>query len=71
LPFYYSYDNSLIMKCDWEFMWLYMLAKLQSSQVWIMNMLYVYHMNEDDETMIHLHECMFYVHHIKFYPTAP
>jgi hypothetical protein len=31
----------------------------------------VYHMNEDDETMIHLHECMFYVHHIKFYPTAP
>jgi hypothetical protein len=24
-----------------------------------MNMLYVHHMNEDDETMIHLHECMF------------
>jgi len=26
---------------------------------------------EQDETMIHLHECMFYVHHIKFNPTAP
>jgi hypothetical protein len=26
---------------------------------------------QDDETMIHLHECMFYMHHIKFNPTAP
>jgi hypothetical protein len=24
-----------------------------------------------DEAMIHLHECMFYMHHIKFNPTAP
>jgi hypothetical protein len=26
---------------------------------------------QDDEIMIHLHECMFYMHHIKFNPTAP
>jgi hypothetical protein len=26
---------------------------------------------KDDETMIYLHEYMFYVHHIKFNPTAP
>jgi hypothetical protein len=36
------------------------------------NLYVTYALHEQvDEAMIHLHECMFYMHHIKFNPTAP
>jgi hypothetical protein len=34
-------------------------------------MLHIHDVNEDDETIIHLHEYMFYVQHIKFYLMVP
>jgi len=64
-------DEIIILKiciCYMCTIWMKMMIRLWFSKyVYVTCALY----EQDDETMIHLHECMFYVHHIKFNPTAP